>query len=180
MPGSANTISNTQGTLNCADVVVGKNGTQLQVTWSFVPSGTQLDTRNVFHFVQDKAGLSDGFEALGTWQITAAAPLFSSSRSEFRTVALQSVEASSSAGVVTLNWSGELDAHTASDAGLYHVTLDGKEVKVQAALYDKAGVTLTLGAGVLESGARLTIAWDDLQDAQGKIVNGGSTTVDVF
>lgn len=71
-PGSNNVISNAQGSLNCAQTTVNKQGTDLTVAWRLTPAATWAGkSQKVFIFAQDKDGLSDGWDQLGTWQITS-------------------------------------------------------------------------------------------------------------
>lgn len=68
-PGSNNAISNTQGTLNCAQTTVERSGNSLTVNWNFTPNGLFVGTKRVYGYVRDKALSFDGFRSFGTWVI---------------------------------------------------------------------------------------------------------------
>ena len=74
-PGSANVISNAQGSLNCAATTVVKNGNTLTVNWNLTPGASFVGTRPVYGYVRDAANIADGFRGLGTWRIAATAPV---------------------------------------------------------------------------------------------------------
>jgi hypothetical protein len=70
-PGSNNVISNSRGSLDCANTTVTKTGNTITIAWRIAAttelSGLRL---NCFLFTRDKANLIDNFEAFGTWTIT--------------------------------------------------------------------------------------------------------------
>ncbi len=69
-PGSANMISNSQGSLNCAQCSVSINGTHLTVNWSFTPSqALSGQTLNLSLYCKDASAASDGWDAFGTWHV---------------------------------------------------------------------------------------------------------------
>lgn len=74
-PGSANTISNSQGTLNCAATTVSTSGSVLVVGWSFTPKAAFAGNKLVYLRVFDVANASDDFDRMGTWNIGTSAPV---------------------------------------------------------------------------------------------------------
>ncbi|MDQ3815969.1 MAG: hypothetical protein M3347_18830, partial [Armatimonadota bacterium] len=69
-PGSNNTIINSQGSLNCAATGVSFVGNNLLITWNFTPAASFTGSKGLFLFVRD-AVHSDGWDRLGTWNITS-------------------------------------------------------------------------------------------------------------
>ena len=70
-PGSDNVISNSQGSLNCAQTSVVASGTLLTVNWNLTPSRAWAGTsQSIFLFVRDKASQQDGWDHLSQWTIT--------------------------------------------------------------------------------------------------------------
>jgi hypothetical protein len=75
-PGSSNVISNSQGTLNCADTTVTAGGTTLTVGWNFTPAASYGGVKNLYLAAADASGANSGWQTLGTWTINTinAAP----------------------------------------------------------------------------------------------------------
>ncbi|HVF10308.1 MAG TPA: hypothetical protein VNA16_05875, partial [Abditibacteriaceae bacterium] len=71
-PGSANVISNRQGSLDCANTTVSQDGNNLTVNWSLTPKAAFAGPRSLFLYVRDTAGLTDGYDKLGEWSIVAS------------------------------------------------------------------------------------------------------------
>jgi uncharacterized delta-60 repeat protein len=69
-PGSANTISNTMGTLNCAAVTVSSTSDTLTVNWNLTPSSAAVGTNQLSMYVRDMEGNTDGWDIMGTWNIS--------------------------------------------------------------------------------------------------------------
>jgi alpha-tubulin suppressor-like RCC1 family protein len=70
-PGSANVITNSQGSLNCATTTVSSSGNQLTVNWDFTPAVGYTGNKNLYLAATDTAGANSGWRSLGTWAITA-------------------------------------------------------------------------------------------------------------
>lgn len=74
-PGSAHTISNSYGTLNCGMTTVSRQGTGLDIKWNLTPNAQWAGSQqNLFLAVRDRANLTAGSTKIGTWTIQAAAP----------------------------------------------------------------------------------------------------------
>ncbi|MDD5194775.1 MAG: fibronectin type III domain-containing protein [Candidatus Omnitrophica bacterium] len=69
-PGSANTIENSYGKLDCSKTTVSGSGNNLMVKWniSFKPAFAQ--TSSVYMYVTDKAKANSGFVVKGTWGLS--------------------------------------------------------------------------------------------------------------
>ncbi len=76
-PGSSNSISNSQGSLNCAQTSAEKFENQVIVRWSITPNSSLAgSTQNLYLYAKDSKGQSDGYTMLGAWQINGnLAPL---------------------------------------------------------------------------------------------------------
>ena len=70
-PGAAGTITNTQGTLNCAATTVSVSGNNLKVNWNIKPKAAfaSATPRNLRMLAVDKGGLNSGWVTKGTWTI---------------------------------------------------------------------------------------------------------------
>jgi hypothetical protein len=68
-PGSANVISNSQGSLDCSGSSVTRNGNTLTIVWRLKASSAWAGSKNVYLRCTDRGGLADGFESMGTWTI---------------------------------------------------------------------------------------------------------------
>jgi hypothetical protein len=68
-PGSQNTISNSQGTLNCAQTSVALNGTDLTINWNITPKTTFRGTKNMYFDATDATNLYSGIIQKNTWTI---------------------------------------------------------------------------------------------------------------
>jgi len=74
-PGSSNTITTSQGTLDCTNTTVTTSGDQITVNWAIVPSTADLGTNAVNLIASDPFGQNSGWQDLGTWTIDATAPV---------------------------------------------------------------------------------------------------------
>lgn len=69
-PGSQNTISNSQGTLNCATTTVTSNGNDSgTINWNITPKTTYRGTKNMYFYAVDAANLNSGIIQKNTWTI---------------------------------------------------------------------------------------------------------------
>jgi List-Bact-rpt repeat protein len=70
-PGSAGTIANTQGILDCAATTVTAIGTSVTVAWNLTPKPAFVSTtpRGVWLIARDAASLTSGWVLKGTWKI---------------------------------------------------------------------------------------------------------------
>lgn len=75
---------------------------------------------------------------------------------------------------VALNFVGALDAAGAEDVSHYSVTVNGRNVGVEAATYNASShaVSLLLAPGSLQSGDKVIIAWSGLATADGSVLGG--------
>jgi len=71
-PGSANVITNSQGSLNCAATSVTFGAQILTINWSFTPATSFTGTKNIYLLVRDRSNAVDGLEPLGSWTITSS------------------------------------------------------------------------------------------------------------
>ena len=178
-PGSNNTISNSQGSLNCAVTTVTFGAQILTINWSFTPVLSFTGTKNLYLLVRDRSNAADGLEQFGTWTITGSATTSSTARSTSQTssVALSSATARVSSQSVLLTFTGALDATVASDPARYEVQING--AVVESATYNAAtnSVTLSLASGTLQTGDRLVVCWQELRDKNGMALSGCSDTL---
>ena len=95
------------------------------------------------------------------------------------TVALSTATASVAGDSVALQFSGALEAESASDAAHYSVTVNGKAVTIESAGYNATShsVTLELATGVLKTGDKVVIKWSGLSDSKSATVAGESGNV---
>lgn len=172
-PGSANIISNSQGSLNCAGTsVIGKDE-KLTVVWSLTPAAKLAGTtQKLCLYVQDLDTLSDGWTQFGTWSITAppvAPPV---------TISLVTAQKSPT-NTVVLGFTGALDATVTTQLPHYAVTVNGKTVIISNVTYAAGtnSVTLTLPASSVPSKAAVIVQWSGLSDTLGRAVADGQSTV---
>jgi len=123
-PGEAATISNTQGTLNCATTTVAKSLNKLTVNWNITPKAAYTGAKNLKSKVTDNSGAAAGPVKKGTWTITAAAP-----SGESGTVTY---------GVITYGLAGGMPYAELSDQVTTKETLTG-EIEISAEPTDAAG-----------------------------------------
>jgi len=73
-PGSDNIIECSYGKLYCQDTTIGRDGETLTINWS-VSFSDKLgeDPVNSYLWVYDNAGLKDGYNQVGTWQVIGGA-----------------------------------------------------------------------------------------------------------
>lgn len=92
-------------------------------------------------------------------------------------VTLSSAVASVANSLVTLRFSGPLNATTASTASNYTLTVNGLPVTVESAGYTNVHnqVTLGLPVGALQAGDQVMVSWSGLQDIHGLAVTGHTT-----
>jgi len=172
-PGSANVISNSQGSLNCAATSVTFGAQILTINWSFTPAANFTGTKNLYLLARDRSNAVDGLEPFGTWTITGGTLSTASSRSA-SPVTVSSASANAATRRVTLQFTGSLDAATAEDSARYAVALNGRRVAVERAAYTSraATVTLDLPGGALRAGDTIVVSWQNLRDGQGRSVSG--------
>ncbi len=71
-PGSANVISNSQVSLNCAGTTVVRSGNTLTIQWNLTFNASYTGTKNLFLYAKDNTNQIAGWDNLGTWTITGA------------------------------------------------------------------------------------------------------------
>ena len=73
-PGSANTISNAQGSLDCSRTTVTRSGTDLILDLKITPRTGLVGINTIYAYAQDRAGNTSPYTAIGTWKNSGAAP----------------------------------------------------------------------------------------------------------
>ena len=68
-PGSAIVLSNGEATLYCAQTTASRSGTTVEVTWNVSFKTAYKGTKNLYLYVKDQAGLTEGNVNKGTWTI---------------------------------------------------------------------------------------------------------------
>ena len=93
-------------------------------------------------------------------------------------MALSTASASVAGDNVTLQFTGALEAETASDAAHYSVTVNGRAVTGESAGYNATthNVTLGLPEGSLRAGDTVVVKWNVL-DSKGDAVTGQSSAL---
>jgi len=76
-PGVAGSLTNTQGTLNCAATTVGGSGNYLLINWNITPKAAFVSAtkRNIYLYARDMSNLTAGWTDKGDWTIKSPAPL---------------------------------------------------------------------------------------------------------
>jgi hypothetical protein len=64
-----NTISNSQGTINCKVVTSRTSGNSYTLVWNFTPSPSFKGTKNLYAQVTDKSKATETYKKLGDWTI---------------------------------------------------------------------------------------------------------------
>jgi len=77
-PGSAHTITTSQGSLNCALTTVTSSGNQLTVSWNLTPASPVLGTQPLNLIASDIYGQNSGWQDLGSWTIANSTALANS------------------------------------------------------------------------------------------------------
>jgi hypothetical protein len=77
LPGSAVTLSNSQGSLNCVATSVRGAGTDLTIAWSLTPKAAFAaeTAKNVYTHAKDTANVQVGWDDRGDWTISGALDL---------------------------------------------------------------------------------------------------------
>ena len=70
-PGGAGTLTNAQGSLNCAATTVAVSGNNLTIKWNITPSAAFVAAtkKNVYTYVRDMSNLTAGWTDKGDWTI---------------------------------------------------------------------------------------------------------------
>jgi len=175
LDGSDRILINSRGALNVTRTSAVLEGNRITVNWNITPAAAFTGTKNLYLYVQDKTGLVDNYEAMGTWTITPAGSGEAASRAAVTSpVTLSSAAARVESQSVLLNFSGALDGAVAEDLVRYAVTVNGTAVAVERAAYDSKSnmVILELAPGTLKVGDKVGVAWRDLRDTLGRPVAG--------
>ena len=61
-PRSSNVISNSHGSLNCANTVISITGSRMTITWSISASSLLAGSNTVWLRAKDRGGLDTGFQ----------------------------------------------------------------------------------------------------------------------
>ncbi len=91
-------------------------------------------------------------------------------------VVLSEASATASLGTVKLIFTGALDATTATDPTHYAVTINGRAISVERAIYSasNASVLLYMPAATLHGGDQVQVTFTGLRDSAGRTVSGQS------
>ncbi len=157
-PGTASSISNSRGRLNCALTTITRSTTTITVNWrvALLNSSWVGTSQSVSLFCKDRANLTDGFDNFSAWVLNAASAIQNSA-----SPALSSAEAFAGTNAVQLTFTGALDIDSASDAGNYDVIVNGNPTPVPRA--DVAGSQVTLRvSSSLRAKDRVVVIWRDL------------------
>ena len=68
-PGSATVLENSKVAVYCAQTTASRSGTTVQVTWALSFKVPYVGTKNLYLYVKDQAGLTEGNVNKGTWTI---------------------------------------------------------------------------------------------------------------
>jgi hypothetical protein len=76
-PGVAGSLTNTQGTLNCAATTVSGSVNSLTVNWTITPSAAFVSAtkRNIFLYARDMSNATAGWTDKGDWTVRTSSPL---------------------------------------------------------------------------------------------------------
>ena len=79
-PGSAGTLSNSQGSLNCQQTTVSGSGGELTVHWNITPKAAfgSATPNQLWMIARDNTGVTSGWEEKGSWTIDATPPTLGS------------------------------------------------------------------------------------------------------
>lgn len=126
-------------------------------------------TQNVT-ITASQAGLTPGTSTLTVLDNDAAASGRGLSGIEaVSPVTLSTATFSAASSTITLRFTGALDADTATNGALFAVTVGGKIMEVEMAMWNARtqSVLLQLPEGSIQSGAKVLVAWSELRDARG-------------
>ncbi|MBI5694651.1 MAG: hypothetical protein HZC51_02770 [Nitrospirae bacterium] len=70
-PGSANVISNSRGSLNCATTTVTASGNNITVSFNLTPAATYTGSKNLSMYAVDNSGAATAWQSRGTWSINS-------------------------------------------------------------------------------------------------------------
>jgi len=176
-PGGAGTLTNTQGSLNCAATKVAVSGNNLTVKWNITPNPAFASetVRNLFMKVVDMSNLTAVWKDKGNWTITAsnAAPTLGTLTPS---VLASAADAAQTFAAVYRDADGYgnikqayLKVHTAAD-GLY---LRYDRTTNLLYLYNNAG-TATIGSCKPKAAKTLTNARGSLNCAATTVTGSGN------
>ena len=97
------------------------------------------------------------------------------SSAQVSSVKLSTLAASAAASSVTLNFTGNLSAASATDVANYEVTVGGQSVELEGASLHNGSVVLSLPEGSVKSAAAITVTYK-LLDTQKRVVRGQANT----
>ena len=69
-PGSENTIISANGTLNCAETIVERDGNSLSIGWNLTPGDSLNGSLGIYLVARDNGGKHSGWGRYGTWNIS--------------------------------------------------------------------------------------------------------------
>ena len=171
-PGTAGTLTNTQGALNCAATTVTGSGHNLTVNWNIKPNPVFVGTKNIYMYTIDSANASVGWTDKGDWTITANTP---------PTLGTLTPSTVTSAANVTRNFSAVYsDADGYSDLAYAYLLVNTEASPINSifAYYEKKSGKIFLGddAGIGLAGSCKPGAPGHLTNSQGTL-DCASTTV---
>lgn len=68
-PGSPNVISHSRGALDCSLSKVETDGSELVITWAFVPSEVFVGTHSLYQLALDRSGARTDLKRTGSWTV---------------------------------------------------------------------------------------------------------------
>ncbi|MBV9866090.1 MAG: family 16 glycosylhydrolase [Abitibacteriaceae bacterium] len=152
-----------------------KAATVAGTTWTAtLPHNLPVGNYRVLPFAVDKA-FNVGYPLLAATGATATTGNFHINSASgtgkslsFFKVVLSEANAQFGTSLVHLRFTSPLDAEMASDPAHYSVRVNGHNASVESAGYDANSyrVTLSLPEGGLQTGDKVTVAWNGLSDAQ--------------
>lgn len=168
-PGANITISNSRAKLHCLDIAPTFAGNDLIVNWKIsLTSSSYVDTtQNVFLFCRDRGNLIDGYDLLGSWQITGAT-IVQNSSVKILNNSPSSATADTSTQTVTLTFADNV-ASSAKDSSNFAAQINGVPSNVVNAKASGNSVALKLSTSFLH-GDEIAVAWQNLPGS-------GTTTI---
>ncbi len=132
-PGSANVISNSRASINCAGSTVTRVGNTLTIKWKLTFTTAHIGTQNIYLHAKD-AAIGTTWDNLGTYTITGAAGAGNgTSGNSASSSSDSSGEAIVSASSVVLSLAN-VEAAGAAQASNYKVSVQGVITAVQSAV----------------------------------------------
>ncbi len=158
-PGSAHSISNSQGTIDCASTSVTVQDNDLTVNWHITPRTGSLGTNTIWAYCDDQAGQQTAFPfvSIGTWTVNLPAPLSVSAHatdSSHIALSWDSVTSATGYQVFRSTQSGTYDyVHPTATVNAPQVTLNDSNLTPDTTYYYVVRATSTGGNSASSSPA---------------------------